>query len=68
MICSQGKNTCETLEIAALIWLQVDRMSEELRLFKGPDQPYESNARENAQNRGFVNAIRDPLLGESDPQ
>ena len=43
-------------------------MSEELRLFKGPDQPYESNARENAQNRGFVNAIRDPLLGESDPQ
>jgi hypothetical protein len=29
MMRSQGKNTSEALEIAALIWLQVDRRSEE---------------------------------------
>ena len=27
---SRGKNTCEALDIATLIWLQVDRRSEEL--------------------------------------
>ena len=68
---SQGKNTCEAPEIATAIRLQVERRSGELRLFKASGKPHESNARENAQSRRVVEAIRSipntALSGERPP-
>ena len=65
---SQGKNTCEAPEIATAIRLQVERRSGELRLFKASGKPHESNARENAQSRRVVKAIRNTALSGERPQ
>jgi hypothetical protein len=67
MTRSQGKNTCEAPEIAAAIRLQVERRSGELLLFKASGMPYGSNARENAQSRSVVKAIRNTELVEEQP-
>ena len=63
MTRSRGKNTCEAPEIAAAIRWQVDRTSEELWLFEGSGQPYESDARENAQSRSAVKVMSGSGVG-----
>ena len=43
-------------------------MSDESRFSEASGRPYESNARKNAQSRGVVKAMDDPVLGRNQPQ
>jgi hypothetical protein len=61
MTDSRGKNTCEAPEIAAAMRLQVPGTSGGLCISKAPCRPYESNAKENAQSRGLVKDMSDPV-------
>jgi hypothetical protein len=47
--------------------LQVHRRSEELRVSKAADLPYECNARAKVQRRSGVKAMSEPVLGREQP-
>jgi hypothetical protein len=47
--------------------LQVHRRSEELRISKAVDLPYEGNARANAQRRSDAKAMSEPVLCRQQP-
>jgi hypothetical protein len=48
--------------------LQVHRNSKELSFSENSGQPYELDARKNAQRRSVVKLMRDPVRGRESPE